>query len=91
MSGLGPFSYETWHGFETAKGQYNEPEFMEFDYILQSAKNNGLKVIVTLKNFWEAYGGIDTRLSWEGLPGSSYANRAVFFTNQNCKDDYKNL
>lgn len=85
------FSHETWHGFETAKGQYNEAEFMEFDYILESAKKNGLKVIVTLENFWEAYGGIDTRLAWEGLPGKSYANRAVFFTNQNCKDDYKNF
>src|SRR5450631_2196427 len=32
------FDHEAWHGFETAKGVYNEAEFDEFDYIIQSAK-----------------------------------------------------
>jgi mannan endo-1,4-beta-mannosidase len=84
------FSFETWHGFETAKGVYSEPQFMEFDYIIESAKKNGIKIIITLENYWEAYGGIDKRLSWEGLPGGSHANRAKFYTNAGCKSSYKN-
>ncbi len=84
------FSHETWHGFETAKGVYSEPQFMLFDYIMESAKKNGIKVIVALENYWEAYGGIDTRLSWEGLSGGSHVNRAKFFTNEGCKTSYKN-
>jgi hypothetical protein len=84
------FSHETWHGFEPSKGVYSEPQFMLFDYILESAKKNGIKIIITLENYWEAYGGIDKRLSWEGLPGVSHANRAKFFTNAGCKTQYKN-
>lgn len=84
------FSHETWHGFEPAKGKYNEAQFMLFDYIMESAKKNGIKVIIVLENYWEAYGGIDKRLAWEGLPGSSHANRAKFFTDEGCKEQYRN-
>ncbi|ADL52789.1 X2-like carbohydrate binding domain-containing protein [Clostridium cellulovorans] len=83
------FSNETWHGFETAKGVYNEAEFMLFDYIMDSARRNGIKVIITLENYWEAYGGIDKKLQWEGLSGGSHTARAQFFTNENCKAHYK--
>jgi hypothetical protein len=84
------FDHETWHGFEPQKGVYNEAEFCLFDYILQSAKNHAIRVVVSLENYWEAYGGIDTRLSWEGLSGVSHVNRAQFFTNAGCKASYKN-
>ncbi|HYH05283.1 MAG TPA: beta-galactosidase, partial [Bacillota bacterium] len=84
------FSHETWHGFEPAQGQYNEAQFMLFDYIMESAKKNGIKVMIVLENYWEAYGGIDKRLAWEGLPGVSHVNRAKFFTNEGCKEQYRN-
>ncbi|URZ04530.1 cellulose binding domain-containing protein [Clostridium felsineum] len=79
------FSNESWHGFETAKGVYNEAEFMEFDYIMKSAKEHGMKVIICLENYWDAYGGINKKLSFEGLSGS----KTQFFTNSNCRADYK--
>jgi mannan endo-1,4-beta-mannosidase len=84
------FSYETWHGFEPKEGVYNKAQFMLFDYILESAKKNNIKVIIVLENYWESYGGIDTRLKWEGLPGVSHPNRSVFFTDKGCKEQYKN-
>ncbi len=77
------FSHETWHGFETAKGVYNEAEFDEFDYIIQSAKAHGIMLIPVFENYWEAYGGIDTRLQWEGLP-TGQTNRWRFFNQQQC-------
>ncbi|MGD8399577.1 MAG: cellulose binding domain-containing protein [Bacillota bacterium] len=84
------FSHETWHGFEPVEGQYNEAQFMLFDYIMEAAKANGIKVLIVLENYWEAYGGIDDRLKWEGLSGESHANRARFFTNEGCKEQYRN-
>ncbi len=77
------FDHETWHGFETAKGVYNEAEFDEFDYIIQSAKAHGIMLIPDFENYWEAYGGIDTRLQWEGLP-TGETNRWRFFNQQQC-------
>ncbi|TDD77682.1 beta-mannosidase [Actinomadura darangshiensis] len=86
------FSHESWHGFETAKGVYNEQEFAQFDYVLKSAADHGIKVVPVFENYWEAYGGIDTRLQWEGLSGG-HPGRAAFFDKTRCPGcftSYKN-
>ena len=48
------FSHESWHGFESAKGVYNEQEFALFDYVIESARTHGVKVIPVFENYWEA-------------------------------------
>ncbi|OPG13512.1 cellulase family glycosylhydrolase [Microbispora sp. GKU 823] len=86
------FSHEDWHGFEKSKGVYNEQEFAQFDYIIQSAKAHGVRLIPVFENYWEAYGGIDTRLQWEGLSGG-HPGRAAFFDKTRCPGcftSYKN-
>jgi hypothetical protein len=77
------FDHETWHGFEPSKGTYSEQQFSEFDYILFSAQQHNIRVIPVFENYWEAYGGIDTRLSWEGLP-TGQSNRWRFFNQSAC-------
>jgi hypothetical protein len=86
------FDHETWHGFESSKGVYNEQQFSLFDYIIESAKNHSVKLIPVFENYWEAYGGIDPRLSWEGL-GTGHPARAAFFDKTRCPGcftQYKN-
>ena len=83
------FSHEEWHGFEPQKGVYNEPQFMLFDYILQSASANGLKLIIALENYWLDYGGIATRLEWEGINIAEHPEQGQFFTNEAAMQGYK--
>jgi mannan endo-1,4-beta-mannosidase len=86
------FSHETWHGFEPAKGVYSNEQFSLFDYVIESAKAHNVKLIPVFENFWEAYGGIDTRLKWEGL-NSGYSERWKFFNKAQCPGcftQYKN-
>ena len=86
------FSHENWHGFEKSKGVYDEQEFAQFDYIIQSAKAHGIRLVPVFENYWEAYGGIDTRLQWEGLSGGQ-PGRAAFFDKTRCPGcftSYKN-
>jgi len=86
------FSHETWHGFETQEGIYNEAQFMLFDYIIESAKAHDVMLMPVFENYWEAYGGIDTRLAWEGLTGG-HPGRWKFFNKSicpGCFDSYKN-
>jgi endo-1,4-beta-mannosidase len=86
------FNHEDWHGFEKQEGVFNEQEFAQFDYIIQSAKAHNVMLIPVFENYWEAYGGIDRRLSWEGL-GSGQSNRWRFFKKSECPgcfDQYKN-
>ena len=77
------FSHEDWQGFEAAKGVYTEEEFILFDYIMKSARDHFIRLIPVFENYWEAYGGIDKRLSWEGLP-TGQANRWRFFNKTQC-------
>ncbi|GGM48375.1 cellulose binding domain-containing protein [Dactylosporangium sucinum] len=86
------FSHESWHGFETAKGVYNEQEFAQFDYVIESARAHNIRLIPVFENYWEAYGGIDTRLQWEGLSGGQ-PGRGQFFNKLKCPGcftSYKN-
>jgi hypothetical protein len=86
------FSTESWHGFETAKGVYNEQQFALFDYIIESARRNNVRLIPVFDNYWEAYGGIDRRLQWEGLSGGQ-PGRGQFFNKAKCPGcftSYKN-
>ena len=86
------FSHEDWQGFEAAEGVYTEEEFILFDYVIKSARDHNIRLIPVFENYWEAYGGIDTRLRWEGLP-TGQANRWRFFNKQQCPgcfDQYKN-
>ena len=86
------FSHESWHGFEPSEGVYNEQEFAQFDYVVESAKAHGMRLVPVFENYWEAYGGIDTRLAWEGLSGG-HPGRAAFFDRSRCPgcfDSYKN-
>ncbi len=85
------FSHEEWHGFEVEKGVYNEPQFALFDYIVKSAEANGLRLIVALENYWNDYGGIKTRLEWEGIDvsGGGAHDQGQFFTNRPAIEGYK--
>jgi mannan endo-1,4-beta-mannosidase len=86
------FSHEDWQGFEAQKGVYTEEEFILFDYIMKSARDHFIRIIPVFENYWEAYGGIDKRLQWEGLPGGQ-AGRWRFFNKTQCPGcftQYKN-
>ncbi|MGC1377731.1 MAG: cellulose binding domain-containing protein [Anaerolineales bacterium] len=86
------FDHETWHGYEPAKGVYSEAQFSLFDYMIESAKSHNIKLIGNFEDYWEAYGGIDTRLQWEGL-SYGQANRWQFFNKTACPGcftQYKN-
>ena len=86
------FSHEDWQGFEAQEGVYTEEEFILFDYVMKSARDHFIRLIPVFENYWEAYGGIDKRLPWEGLPGGQ-ANRWRFFNRQQCPGcftQYKN-
>jgi len=80
------FSHEDWHGFEPQLGKYNDPEFDLFDYVVRSASTRGIKLIVTLENYWTAYGGISQRLNWAGV--SANPNQGLFFTTESAIQGY---
>ena len=86
------FSSDAWHGFESYQnGEWvkNEYEFIQLDYICKSAAEHGIKLILVLENYWEAFGGIDAKLRALGLNAGNHSTRRAYFTNETCKKWYK--
>jgi len=72
------------YAFQTAPGVYNEVAFQKLDYIMASARKHHIRVILTLENHWEAYGGISQLASWLNLP-----NKYAFFTDAKAQALYQ--
>jgi len=58
----------------------------KFDYVVQSAKAHGIRLIVALTNNWSDYGGMDVYV--KQIAGSS-ATHDTFYTNANIIAAYK--
>ena len=69
--------------FQNPIGTYNENTFKKLDYIVDSAKRHGIRVILTLANYWGDYGGINAYTSQLGLQ-----SKLQFFTNAVAKAEY---
>jgi cellulose binding protein with CBM2 domain/cellulase (glycosyl hydrolase family 5) len=54
---------------------FQESTFQRLDYIMDSARRHGIRVILTLDNYWPDYGGIGRAAQWLGLE-----NKLQFFT-----------
>ncbi len=57
-----------------ASGNYNEQTFQRLDYIMASAARHHMKVILTLSNYWNDYGGVQAYATKAGL-----TNKLQFF------------
>lgn len=60
---------------------YNEAQFERLDYLMDSARRHGIRVILTLENYWGDYGGIQTLTDALGLE-----DKLEFFTDEAAHD-----
>jgi len=82
-------------GFEGAiqpePGVYNEDRLAAIDYIFAVADRLDMKVIPVFANYWEAYGGVDKYLEWDGIKSVEAIDKDKFFDSQKSKNIYKNF
>jgi len=67
-------------------GVYNETAFRAMDYVLYKADLAGIRLLITLVDYWPAWGGMPQYVQW-CAPGQSVD---VFYTDGACKQLYKN-
>jgi hypothetical protein len=68
--------------FQPSLGEYNYKMFDNLSYVVNSAEERNIKVIITLSNYWKDYGGIIQYLKWYDLPSNSAVQKDEFFKNQ---------
>jgi mannan endo-1,4-beta-mannosidase len=47
-------------------GEYNEAAFVRLDYLIAKASEHGIRLVLTLNNYWDHYGGMPQYMEWVG-------------------------
>ncbi|KAL5228835.1 hypothetical protein ABZP36_017100 [Zizania latifolia] len=71
-------------------GHYNENTFKGLDFVLSEARKYGIKVILSLVNSYDSFGGRKQYVDWARAQGQAIGSADDFFTNPVVKGFYKN-
>ncbi|MDB4964998.1 MAG: Endo,4-beta-mannosidase [Myxococcales bacterium] len=66
--------------FRVAPEAWLDAGYDQLDRVLAAARARGLRLIITLSNYWDDFGGIRQYLAWAGLSTEGFANRDRFFS-----------
>ena len=67
-----------------------EDGLQKLDYALYKAEQEGVKLLITFTNNWEAFGGMGQYVKWAQLAGENVTGHDDFYTNETIKGWYKN-
>lgn len=70
---------------QLSPGVYQESAFKAMDWVIAEAAKRDIRLIITLVNNWDAYGGMNQYVQWFGLSGHDQ-----FFTDPGAKQAFKN-
>ncbi len=59
--------------FRAGPAGFIEEAYQQLDRVLAAARDEGVRLIVTLSNHWGDYGGVPMYLAWAGLPNDGMA------------------
>ncbi|MCD7458293.1 Mannan endo-1,4-beta-mannosidase 7 [Datura stramonium] len=71
-------------------GSYNENMFQGLDFAIYEAGKNGIKLILSLVNNYDDFGGKKQYVDWAKTQGQSLTSEDDFFTNSLAKGYFKN-
>ncbi|XP_030546258.1 mannan endo-1,4-beta-mannosidase 2-like [Rhodamnia argentea] len=86
------FNDNTYHALQIAPGQFDERVFQALDHVIAEANQHGIRLLLSLVNNLEAFGGKTQYVKWaweEGI-GSSSSNDS-FFYDPSIRQYYKNF
>ncbi|KAJ9186555.1 hypothetical protein P3X46_002112 [Hevea brasiliensis] len=75
---------------QTSPGSYNEQTFQGLDFVISEAKRYAIKLVLSLVNNYENFGGKKQYVNWARSEGQSVSSDDDFFTNSVIKGYYKN-
>ncbi|KAM2020721.1 hypothetical protein FF1_042512 [Malus domestica] len=79
-----------YRALQTSPGSYDEKTFRGLDFVISEAKKSGIKVILSLVNNYDNYGGKKQYVEWARSQGQSLSSEDDFYTNSLVKGFYKN-
>lgn len=84
------FSDGGYRPLQYAPGSYNEDMFKGLDFVISEARRYGIKVVLSLANNYESFGGKKQYVNWARSHGQYLNSDDDFFRNYVVKGYYKN-
>ncbi|KAL3525355.1 hypothetical protein ACH5RR_013727 [Cinchona calisaya] len=84
------FSDGGYRPLQFAPGAYNEQVFKGLDFVIAEARRYGIKLILSLANNYESFGGKKQYVNWARSRGQYLTSDDDFFRNSVVKGYYKN-
>jgi len=84
------FSDGGYSPLQDSPGSYNEKMFQGLDFAISEAGKHGIKLVLSLVNNYENYGGKKQYVEWARNQGQSVSSDDDFYTNPLVKGFYKN-
>jgi mannan endo-1,4-beta-mannosidase len=75
--------------FRVGPDDWLDGGYAQLDQVLTLARARGLRVIVTLANYWDDFGGIRQYLAWAGLPAEGFGAHDRFFSDERVRAFYR--
>ncbi|XP_057971190.1 mannan endo-1,4-beta-mannosidase 6 isoform X2 [Malania oleifera] len=83
------FNDGQWQALQKSPGVYDEEVFKALDFVVSEAKKNKIRLILSLTNNWEAYGGKAQYVKWGKAVGLILTSDDDFFSDSTLKSYYK--
>ncbi|MCD7460109.1 Mannan endo-1,4-beta-mannosidase 7 [Datura stramonium] len=84
------FSDGGYRPLQYAPGSYNEDMFKGLDFVISEARRYGIKLVLSLANNYESFGGKKQYVNWARSHGQYLNSDDDFFRNSVVKGYYKN-
>lgn len=79
-----------YRALQYSPGSYNEQVFKGLDFVVAEARRNGIKLVLSLVNNYESFGGKKQYVNWARSQGQYLTSDDDFFRNPVVKGFYKN-
>ncbi|MFS7901560.1 putative mannan endo-1,4-beta-mannosidase [Helianthus anomalus] len=83
------FNDGQWRALQKKPSVYDEDVFKALDFVVSEAKKFKIRLILSLTNNWDSYGGKPQYVRWGKEAGLNLTNDDDFFSHPTLKDYYK--
>ncbi|MED6219574.1 Mannan endo-1,4-beta-mannosidase 6 [Stylosanthes scabra] len=84
------FNDGQWRALQKSPSVYDEDVFKALDFVVSEAKKYRIRLILSLVNNWEAYGGKAQYVKWGTSAGLNLTSDDDFFSHPTLRSYYKN-
>ncbi|XP_057744553.1 mannan endo-1,4-beta-mannosidase 6 [Arachis stenosperma] len=84
------FNDGQWRALQKSPSVYDERVFKALDFVVSEAKKYRIRLILSLVNNWEAYGGKAQYVKWGTAAGLNLTSDDDFFSHPTLRNYYKN-